>query len=217
MSAETVRLVYDEVSYGAWRRFPELSRQLVQVAVVRWFVDHPKLYAHILNLPEGKAEQELRHHLRNWALWRCHHLRAKLLGYEFEDLHFYSIGSLKELIPVAFFGGNAGRQRDPGEAAGPRRPSEGGNGIVMVFDVERALEMVDAHTRSVLYAAAGNGWRPTGGQPAEAWDREVRRALRRVQDVLGGPAPRPDEGDVVPEEYTVDPTRLVELYRQGAL
>lgn len=205
----TEEYLLDSVSYELSRTFTDVPFRLIRARAAVWSTQHPLLWEHLRKSPDT-LEHELRRLLWNWCLDYCHHARAKRIGYEFEDLHFYSLAALRELVTAVSLGEDVQRARVPSEGNAPRRPSEGGNGMVMLIDVDRALGLLPPTHRRALWAAVEQSW-----DQDEVSTKATRRALRALQRVLGGPAPGRDPGDVVPEEPEVDPTQIVALAREG--
>lgn len=101
--------------------------------------------------------------------------KAKALGYEFDDVAWYSPGGLVSLIPLALDGswdGLTGTSDEQQEKRGSTAPGEGGTLLAMVMDVRRAL----------------GGSKMLPGDFDASTDRGMER-LRWLSDRLGGDFP----------------------------
>lgn len=99
-----------------------------------------------------------------WISAACEHEKARRVGYDVDDLHFYSIEHLRELVAQVCAGIHSTRL-DPAYA-----------------DAERALyRLVDPSSRADII-----GWHAGWHEDEEA----LTEALRALQDVLGGKKPK---------------------------
>lgn len=121
--------------------------------------------------------------------------KAGIVGYELDDLYWYSTGQLRELIPLAF---DKGTWAETGmsleESGGNRqsRPSEGNNRLAMLCDVRSSLEAGSEPDKLLLWTHFGLGMEEdehamTLGVTVETLRVRLHRAVVRVQKRLGGP------------------------------
>jgi DNA-directed RNA polymerase specialized sigma24 family protein len=123
--------------------------------------------------------------------------KAGIVGYDLDDLYWYSTGQLRELIPLAFDRGMwAESGVAPEEAGGSRqsRPSEGNNKLAILCDVRSSLEAGSEADKLLLWTHFGLGMDEdehamTLGITLENLRTRVHRAVVRVQKRLGGPRP----------------------------
>lgn len=136
--------------------------------------------------------------------------KAKEEGYEPWDEVYYSIGSLRQLLPMYLDMGGVTEHASQGrEQAGP--VSGGGSGygdhLVTMIDVDRAFKALSPAKQKILsryfaYPQGKSGWTHLEiagamGMPPKQLASRVHHALRALQAELGGqnpwrrgPAPR---------------------------
>lgn len=204
MNTETEKFFADVAGVSAsivarrYRRYTT-TQDLVQEAWV-WAMEHPRKLAEFLK--EEEAGEQVRR-LRN-AL--CSHLdkigrreKAHTLGYEPDDEFFYTLPALRDLLPEVYghvdwtsFAVNDSEVRPTGD------PAEGGNRMAELSDVSAALGRLAKDDQRILFLRFGAG--DSVDDIAKhlqidvgAANMRVDRALRRLQDGLGGPPPRSDQ------------------------
>lgn len=169
------------------RRYPFVDRDDVQQELALWMITHEDLVRKWREHEWGGLWKSL----INCARAYCEREKAYVHGYEPEDVFFYSLGHLQMLLPQVF-------EEDWGyptssEVIGQRGlgdPATGGDLMTMVVDVRRALKGLDDASVALLQLAAEYGFdydmMSVNGNAVKV---KVYRALRRLQDRLGGPNP----------------------------
>lgn len=131
--------------------------------------------------------------LYQWIFKNCmiygHKEKAAAVGYRMEDLFFYSLRSLRELIPAIL---EAWSGHDGFEWEYPDRTAW--------LDVSEALSgLTEAEYQIVWWAFKGDPEEDAGyanvaghlGITVDAGRQRLNRVLRRMQESLGGENPRP--------------------------
>jgi hypothetical protein len=126
--------------------------------------------------------------------------KAAITGYDPDDLYFYSTGQLRELLPVVMDRESwtqTGVVADLGKITSTGDPALGNNRLAMICDVRSALEACSETDKRLLWTAFGlrvddTEYAMSLGITEDALRMRVVRALRRLQQRLGGP--RPDIG-----------------------
>lgn len=121
--------------------------------------------------------------------------KAKRIGYHVRDEVFYDEAILDELLPHIWdVIDDIGQAHDDGSPKPPSNPSEGGNRIVSLFDVQIALKKADDDDKKLLMLRYRDGIEPS--DLAKLYecnrttiDRRLRRALKRLSTTLGGESP----------------------------
>ena len=132
--------------------------------------------------------------------------RALARGYAVEDEAFYSTGLIAVLLPLYLDGGVSseppkGRQVNTHVSSS----EESGEYLAMMLDIDTAMRRIPAYHRTILeryytYPQGSGGWTheeiasALGITPTAARKR-VSRALRAMQEVLGGASPWPRSGE----------------------
>lgn len=125
--------------------------------------------------------------------------RAHIVGYEPEDLFYYSTGQIQELLPVVMDRESWTTTTVVGERAETKPnsdPAHGNNRLAMICDVRSALEACSEADKRLLWTAFGLGVSNeehalSFGITEDAMRMRIVRALRRLQKHLGGPDPAP--------------------------
>ena len=125
----------------------------------------------------------------------CRRAKAQKLGYEIRDEHYYSIPTLEDMLPLIWSPVIETRAANDGEVVtGGGNPAEGGNYVVQLFDIRRALAKLTEMDRDVLELRYAD--QLSFGALAEQLacsettaHRKVDGALRRLTNELGGPNP----------------------------
>lgn len=185
-----------------YRRYIDRS-DLVNDGYV-WALERPAKLGDIMG---DDDEEERTRRLRN-AL--CNHMdrvarraKAAVLGYEVEDEFFYALPALRDLLPQAY--GHIDWQTfEAGdhEVKPTGDPAEGGNRVAELADISQALGRLAKDDQKVLFLRYGAGDSEDDiaahlGVEQGAAHMRLERALRRLQQELGGSPPRADR-----PEYT---------------
>lgn len=208
MNAETVTFFSDIAGVSASivaRRFRGYTTtpDLVQEAWV-WALEHPKKLAEIVaEEEEANRTRRLRNQLVSHLGKVARAIKAQACGYEPDDEFFYTLPALRDLLPGCYghvdwtsFAVNDLEIRPAGD------PAEGGNRVAELSDVNVALGRLSKEDQRLLFLRYGVGDSEAdiaGGLSIEQGAAHMRleRALKRLQDELGGPPPRRDQ-----PEYT---------------
>ena len=132
----------------------------------------------------------------------CRKRKAQSLGYQIDDEAYYSPISLSELLPFVWADVVNTTDSTKPRVSGGGNPAEGGNYVIQLFDIRRALEKLDPQDKIVLQMKFFE--QMNYADIAEVLDvsdstahRKVDGALRRLNHRLGGQSPFTAE---VPEE-----------------
>ena len=127
----------------------------------------------------------------------CRRAKAQKLGYEIRDEQYYDAISLSEMLPLAFpIKAPIVNTTDGSKpkVSGGGNPAEGGNYVIQLMDIRRALSKIDPQDKLVLEMKFFEGL--TFSEIAEVLQvsdttahRKVDGALRRLNNFLGGANP----------------------------
>jgi len=124
----------------------------------------------------------------------CRKRKAQSLGYSLEDEAYYSPITLSELLPFVWSDVVETHKIDGERVSGSGNPAEGGNYVIQLFDIRRAMAKLDEMDRDVLQLKFEH--QLTFAQIAEELQvsdttahRKVDGALRRLNNHLGGQSP----------------------------
>ena len=124
----------------------------------------------------------------------CRKLKAQKLGYEVRDEQYYSPISLSELLPFVWSDVVETRDASKPKVSGGGNPAEGGNYVIQLFDIRRALKKLDPQDKLVLQMKFFEQLNyqeiaETFGVSDSTAHRKVDGALRRLNNHLGGQTP----------------------------
>ena len=121
----------------------------------------------------------------------CRRVKAQKLGYEIRDEQYYDPITLSELLPFVWGEVVDTKRHDGEKVSGAGNPAEGGNYVIQLFDVRRALAKLDEMDRDVLELKYEQNL--TFAEIAEVLEvsdttahRKVEGATRRLHNQLGG-------------------------------
>jgi len=124
----------------------------------------------------------------------CRRMKAQKLGYEVRDEQYYSPISLSELLPFVWSDVVETRDASKPKVSGGGNPAEGGNYVIQLFDIRRALKKLDPQDKLVLQMKFFEQLNyqeiaQTFGVSDSTAHRKVDGALRRLNNHLGGQTP----------------------------
>lgn len=215
---ETFAYLYgiaERVAGSVQRSFPMLEREDLQQEALMWAVAHPgKLKEYLGIEDEERCSKMIAGAMRNDCKDAAVKQRATLRGdFMQEDDVFYPLDALKGTgrssgkrgLLHHVYDTNSWTNPEKPEAGTPRAkrdPAEGGNWLATLADVSSALDrlgrenpeaadLIEAHYRNELtYEAIGAMLYPPVSR--ETVSKRLDRAIRKVQEILGGPKPRKD-------------------------
>lgn len=145
---------------------------------------------------EPKAgERMLAKSLRNESSDYGVDIKSQALGYERADLHWYSKGEVKSLLPTVF-NPDAWEEPPVSEGRSTKAPSEGGNWIATLADIAQAFSKLDTEDQVLLRKFHERGWTNKMMAQGEHISEQLMsyrhdRAVSRLVKILGGEKPRP--------------------------
>lgn len=201
---EILQPIASRIAGALRRRYPMTDRDDIEQECMLWAVQRPGKVREYL--AEDEDHGRLARSMRNAAVRFCEAEKAARRGYDPDDLYYYSTRELGALLGVVFDKESwASPPNGDGEKIRGGDPAVGGNWLATLVDVDMAFSRLDYEDQEVLklrYLAGGED-KTVLRELAESYDvsvstvdRRIKRALRHLQDELGGP--RPDED----REYT---------------
>jgi RNA polymerase sigma factor (sigma-70 family) len=125
----------------------------------------------------------------------CRRIKAQKLGYEIRDEQYYDSATIEDLLPYAL--NEDVQTTSPGESekvSNLGNPAEGGNYVIQLFDIRRALMHASEEDRKVLRLRFFDqlSYKDIADLLAVSdttANRKVDGAVRRISEALGGPNP----------------------------
>ena len=124
----------------------------------------------------------------------CRKIKAQKLGYELRDEQFYAPATIAEILPFAWEDVIDSRDMNKPKITGGGNPAEGGNYLIQLFDIRKALLQLSETDRSVLRLKFYDQLSfQELAQELNVSDstahRKVDGAIKRLTNYLGGISP----------------------------
>lgn len=135
-----------------YRRFPMLEYDDIKQSLYMWFMEHPNKLNEWESIGDKDAKNLIYRSLRNQALDYCQKAKAKISGYEASDVYYYEADIVEALLPSVLRGEiNLGHKLDLGRQGSPSAPSEGGNLMSMMIEIDYAYWKLKKDERRLLF------------------------------------------------------------------
>lgn len=149
---EPWQYVVDSVASEYHRRFNDIDLEDIRQSLYQWFLEHPNKLDTWEAIGPKDAKNLIYRSLRNQALDYCQHWKAKSGGYETSDLFFYEADMVEALLtPVLRGEWNQLNKVDLGRPGRPSAPSEGGNMMAMMIEVDFAYWKLAQDDKKLLF------------------------------------------------------------------
>jgi RNA polymerase sigma factor (sigma-70 family) len=202
---ERWQYIVDSVTAEYHKKF-EIEPEDIRQALYQWFVEHPVKLDTWEAIGEKDAKNLIYRSLRNQALDYCQHWKAKSGGYETSDLFYYEADMVEALLPSVLrgeFGVTA--KLNLGRPGRPSAPSEGGNLMAMMIEIDYAFWKLPKDDRKILFLrhAESLDFAKIGEELDMGSEDAVRmrhkRAIKKLIHKVGGFKPYRDD-DLEPQE-----------------
>lgn len=143
--------IVDSVASEYHSKFKIDIKDIKQI-LFQWFVEHPNKLDTWEKIGEKDAKNLIYRSLRNQALDYCQSWKAKTGGYETSDLFFYKSDMVEALLPSVLRGEiNLAHKLNLGGTARPSAPSEGGNLMAMMIEIDAGFWKLGKDDRKLLF------------------------------------------------------------------
>ncbi len=203
---ERWQYIVDSVSTEYHTKF-NIDTADIRQSLYQWFVEHPNKLDTWEAIGEKDAKNLIYRSLRNQALDYCQHWKAKSGGYETSDLFFYESDMVEALLPSVLRGEiNLGQKLDLAGGGRPSAPSEGGNLMAMMIEIDAGYWKLHKDDRKLLFLRYAESM--DFGAIAEEMKlgsedtarMRHKRAIRKLINKIGGFKPYRDD-DLEQAEY----------------
>lgn len=191
--------VVDAVASEYHSKFKIDTNDIRQV-LYQWFVEHPNKLNTWEAIGEKDAKNLIYRSLRNQALDYCQAWKAKTGGYETSDLFFYQADMIEALLPSVLRGEiNLAHKLNLGGTARPSAPSEGGNLMAMMIEIDAGFWKLSKDDRKLLFLRYSESmdFQAIADEmklPSEDTARmRNKRAIKKLINRIGGFKPFRDE------------------------
>lgn len=140
------------VSLEYHKKHPMVELEDIKQSLYEWFVKHPNKLTEWEAIGGRDAKNLIYRSLRNQALDYCQSWKAKSFGYELSDLFYYDREVVEALMPAVLLGFDASMPKlNFGMPGKPPAPSEGGNLMAMLIEVDSAYHKLNPEDKTVLF------------------------------------------------------------------
>jgi DNA-directed RNA polymerase specialized sigma24 family protein len=196
------------------RKFSMVELEDIKQSLYQWFTEHPNKLKDWEAIGERDAKNLIYRSLRNDALDYCQRWKAKSVGYDITDLHYYESEMVEALLPPVLRGEyGVTHKLNLGRPGRPSAPAEGGNLTIMMLEVDAGYWKLNKEDRRIIFLRFAENldfgeianYLELGTDSAARM--RLKRAIRRLINKIGGYKPyndtdSPDEDET--KEDTVE-------------
>jgi DNA-directed RNA polymerase specialized sigma24 family protein len=191
--------IVDAVGSEYHRKF-NIDAEDIRQVLFQWFVEHPNKLNTWEAIGEKDAKNLIYRSLRNQALDYCQAWKAKSGGYETSDLFYYEGDMVEALLPSVIRGEmNITQKLNLAGGGRPSAPSEGGNLMAMMIEIDAGYWKLPKDDRKLLFLRYAEvmdfGDIATEMELGSEDTARMRhkRAIRKLINKIGGFKPYRDE------------------------
>jgi DNA-directed RNA polymerase specialized sigma24 family protein len=134
------------------KKYNMVERDDIKQSLYEWFLEHPNKLDEWEAIGKKDAKNLIYRSIRNQALDYCQTWKAKSVGYETSDLFYYEPAIVEALLPSIL-------RKDftvmpvlnLGKTGRPPAPSEGGNMMAMMVEIDLAYSKLSVEDKTVLF------------------------------------------------------------------
>lgn len=134
------------------KKYNMVEREDIKQSLYEWFLEHPNKLDEWEAIGKKDAKNLIYRSIRNQALDYCQTWKAKSVGYETSDLFYYEPAMVEALLPSIL-------RKDftvmpvlnLGKTGRPPAPSEGGNMMAMMVEIDLAYSKLSVEDKTVLF------------------------------------------------------------------
>lgn len=204
--------IVDSVAYEYHKRFHMVEIADLRQTLYQWFAEHPNKLDEWEAIGDKDAKNLLYRSLRNQALDYCQRWKAKSIGYDVTDNFYYDIDLVANLLPSVLRGEfNRSHKTDLGLPHGTQAPNEGGNGVVMMIEIDYGFWKLPKDERNLLILRYGDAMELVDmanalGTTEDAMRMKINRILKKLVRNIGGFKPFNDTDFELKSEEELDLT-----------
>lgn len=178
------------------KKFNMVELDDIKQSLYQWFAEHPNKLKEWEAIGEKDAKNLIYRSLRNQALDYCQRWKAKSVGYDVGDLHYYEQEIVEALLPSVLRGDYAITHKlNLGRPGRPSAPAEGGNLMIMMLEIDSAYWKLSKDDRRILFLRHAESF--DFGEIANylelgtdsAARMRHKRSIRRLINKIGGGKP----------------------------
>lgn len=189
------------------KKFPMVEIEDIRQSLYQWFAEHPNKLKDWEAIGEKDAKNLIYRSLRNQALDYCQRWKAKSVGYDISDIHYYDSEIVEALLPPVLRGEyGVTHKLNLGFTGRPSAPAEGGNLTIMMLEVDSGYWKLGKDDRRIIFLRYAENldfgeianYLELGTDSAARM--RLKRAIRRLINKIGGYKPFIDNDSSAEEE-----------------
>ena len=189
------------------RKFSMVEREDIKQSLYQWFAEHPNKLKDWEAIGEKDAKNLIYRSLRNQALDYCQRWKAKSVGYDLSDLHYYDSEIIEALLPPVLRGEyGVTHKLNLGFTGKPSAPAEGGNLTIMMLEIDAGYWKLNKEDRNIISLRFAENL--DFGEIANILElgtdsaarMRLKRSISRLINKIGGYKPYRDVDTVASEE-----------------
>jgi len=194
------------------RKFDMVEYDDIKQSLYEWFTQHPNKLDEWEKIGEKDAKNLIYRSLRNQALDYCQRWKAKSLGYDLSDLHYYDSEIIEALLPPVLRGEyGVTHKLNLGFTGKPSAPAEGGNLTIMMLEIDAGYWKLNKEDRNIISLRFAENL--DFGEMANILElgtdsaarMRLKRSISRLINKIGGYKPYRDVDTVASEEDSYPP------------
>lgn len=144
--------IVDSVALEYHKKFNMIEIEDLRQALWLWFAEHPNKLKEWEAKGERDAKNLIYKSLRNQAIDYCQRWKAKSVGYDVGDLFYYTSEIVETVLPSVLRQEFAvSHKLNLGRPGRPSAPSEGGNLMVLMLEIDYAFWKLSKEDRRILF------------------------------------------------------------------
>lgn len=144
--------IVNSVALEYHKKFDMVEIADLRQALWMWFVEHPNKLKEWEAIGERDAKNLIYKSLRNQAIDYCQKWKAKSVGYDVGDLFYYAPEVVETILPAVLrqeYG--VQHKLNLGRIGRPTAPSEGGNMMVLMLEIDYAYWKLSKEDRKIIF------------------------------------------------------------------
>lgn len=189
------------------RKYNMVELEDIKQSLYEWFIEHPNKLDDWEAIGKRDAKNLIYRSLRNQALDYCQKWKAKSVGYEVSDLFYYAPEVVEAMLPAVLRQDlTLTPQLNLSGGGTPTAPSEGGNLMAMMIEIDGGYWKLSKDDRRVIFLryAESMDYKEISNLLSlgseDAARMRTKRALNRLINKIGGHKPYRDEDSTPADE-----------------
>lgn len=186
-----------QVSYMFAKRYKIIDRDDIAQEIWMWFITHSSKMEEWSSLQKKDQTKLVSRSIQNAAIKYCEKEKARVVGYELSDLHYYDKNTIEMFLPYILSNDYElpdGMQLDK-TARATKDPSEGNGWLAIRADISTGFDRLPDNHKAILrlrFLNESRTYKQLGdsiGTSEDAVRKRVDRAIAALINKIGGTRP----------------------------